>query len=282
MQISFECEKCGHFHKVDETKVGQRGACRACGAAIRVPVPGPIIEDTAAGATVLKHQPREREIEAPETEAKNAEAIAAHVEEHIGPVHQVWHELISDLVHIDIIQVEPTDERPFWTLITSGMSDQAMAVPPEAESYAHAELFLCLPPDWPMTRSDFQNERHYWPVRLLKALARLPHDYDTWLGPGHSVGNDGEALTPYADNTQLCCALLLPPLVRVPPAFHELALPNRLIRFFGVWPIYREEMTFKLETGLDELLDRLEKRRVTELVEVGRKNACAKPVWKFW
>jgi hypothetical protein len=279
MQISFECEKCGHFHKVDETKVGQRGACRACGTAIRVPVPGPIIEETA---TVPKHQPSQREIEALGTEAENAEAIAAHIEEHIGPVHQVWHELISELTHIDIFQVEPTDERPYWTLITSGMSNRAMAVPPEAESYAHAELFLCLPPGWPMTRTDFQNELHYWPIRLLKAIARLPHDYETWLGPGHSVGNDGEAFTPYANNTQLCCALLLPPLVRVPPTFHELALRDRLIRFFGVWPIYREEMNFKLKAGLDEMLARLKRKQVTELVEFDRKNTCAKPAWKFW
>ena len=68
----------------------------------------------------------------------------------------------------------------------------------------------------------------------------------------------------------------------MPAAFHEPALPERLIRFFGVWPIHRKEMTFKLETGLDELLARLEKKRVTELVEVDRKNVCAKPAWKIW
>lgn len=277
MQISFECEKCGHFHKVDEFKVGQRGLCRACGAAIRVPVPGPIVEDSD-----LPHPSLESGGDFADSEAENGEAIAAHVAAHIGPVHQVWHELISDLIHIDILQVEPTDERPFWTLITCGMSERSMTVPQDAASYARAELFLCLPRDWPMSRADFQNERHYWPIRLLKALARLPHDNDTWLGPGHSIGNDGELLTPYADNTLLCCALLLPPLVRVPTGFHELRLADSQIRFFGVWPLYREEMDFKLENGLEALLKRLEKRRVTELVQFDRQNACSKPAWKFW
>jgi hypothetical protein len=287
MQISFECEECGHFHKVDETKVGKRGRCRNCGAEVRVPVPGPVVdtevvEESGSGAPVFRHQARPDGIQAPDSAGENCDAISAHVEEHIGPVHQVWHELISDLVHIDVLQVEPTDERPFWTLVTSGMSDRPMTVPPDAESYAHAELFLCLPPDWPMSRSDFQNENHYWPVRLLKSLGRLPQEYDTWLGPGHSVGNDGEELTPYAENTSFCCALVMPPLVCVSSDFHILALPDRQIRFYGVWPLHRDEAELKMEQGLDELLNRLEKSRITESVDVSRPSSRRRSGWKFW
>ena len=286
MQISFECEKCGHFHKVDQTKIGRRGRCRNCGAEVRVPVPGPVVETDESEAPPAGQPSRDRLRQTTDFPEDRDEAVAAHVETHLGAVRQVWRELISDVVHIDVLQVEPSEERPFWTLVTCGMSGTAMDVPPDAAAYSRAELFLCLPRDWPLSRSDFQNENHYWPVSLLKELARLPLKHETWIGPGHSIGNyDGDQLRPYSEKTQFCCALVLPPMICAPPEFHELALsegPEGLIRFYGVWPLYQEEAELKIHAGYETLLDRLAACRVTELVDVQRMNACTRPRWKFW
>ena len=73
-------------------------------------------------------------------------AVARHIERHIGPVHFVFHEATPRLVHIDIHHVAPTEERPFHTLVTSGMSERRMRVPGEKRNHAFAELFLRLPP----------------------------------------------------------------------------------------------------------------------------------------
>jgi len=283
MQISFECEHCGHFHKVDQTRIGRRGRCRNCGSEVRVPVPGPVAgtdeSDTPAEGQHL-HDRIQPVTDFPED---TDEAVAAHVEMHLGSVRQVWRELISDAVHIDVLQVEPSEERPFWTLVTCGMSRMAMDAPVEAAAYRRAELFLCLPRDWPMSRAEFQNQNHSWPFHLLKELARLPLRHQTWVGPGHSIGNyDGDQLRPYSEQTRFCCALVLPPMVCAPPEFHELQLPDRLIRFYGVWPLYQEEAELKINAGYEALLARLEACRVTELVDVQRMNACTKPRWKFW
>ena len=32
-----------------------------------------------------------------------------------------------------------------------------------------------------------KDEKWYWPIRLLKSLARLPIASDTWLGFGHTM-----------------------------------------------------------------------------------------------
>ncbi|MFP6765322.1 MAG: suppressor of fused domain protein [Planctomycetaceae bacterium] len=283
MQISFECEKCGHFHKVDQTKIGRRGRCRNCGSEVRVPVPGPIQEPSAAEVPDAGPPLQNPVRQTSDSYEEHGETVTVHVEAHLGAVRQVWRELISDAVPIDVLQVEPSDERPFRTLVTSGMSDTVMSVPPDAADYGRAELFLCLPPDWPIGRSEFQNERHYWPVRLLKELARIPQQHETWVGPGHSIGNyDGDQFTPYSDNTQFCCALVLPPMICAPPEFHELVLSDRTIRFYGVWPLYQAEAELKIDEGFEALLDRLETSRVTELVDISRMNACTKPRWKFW
>ena len=68
----------------------------------------------------------------------------------------VFHELISDQVHIDLHWVKPTAERPFHTLVTSGMSNLPMTTPPGAEEVRYAELSICLPADWKLSEEDFK------------------------------------------------------------------------------------------------------------------------------
>ena len=123
--------------------------------------------------------------------------IDRHIEKHIGKISMVFHEVVSDLVHIDIHQIPPSDERPYWTLVTSGMSDLPMTTPEGREEFAHAELVLCLPKSWKMEQSDWKDEVHYWPIRWLKVCARFPHEYKTWLCWGHTLPN-GDPPAAYA------------------------------------------------------------------------------------
>src|SRR5688500_3683433 len=81
-------------------------------------------------------------------DSENIEAIANHIEKHVGPPDQVFHELVSTLVHIDVHMVAPTPQRNFFTLVTSGMSDKPMTVPEGAEEFRYAEMAICLPPNW--------------------------------------------------------------------------------------------------------------------------------------
>jgi hypothetical protein len=105
------------------------------------------------------------------------------------------------------------------------------------EDLSYAELLLSLPPDWRLRQEDFKDESNYWPVRMLKMLTRMPHEYDTWLGEAHTIPN-GDPPKPYAPNTKLCCAMLAPPLL-VPDEFRELTVtPEMSIHFYGVIPIY--------------------------------------------
>src|SRR5688572_22544770 len=89
--------------------------------------------------------PKEREWVPPDMSGSSLEAIEGHIQAHIGNIEMVFHEIVSDLVHIDIHQVAPTEQRPYYTLISSGMSDIAMQAPEEAPDCKYAELMLCLP-----------------------------------------------------------------------------------------------------------------------------------------
>jgi hypothetical protein len=203
------------------------------------------------------------------------EQISNHIERHLGKVATVFHEIISDTVHIDVHFVKPTSEYPFIRLVTSGMSDLPMTIPEGADVARFTELMITLPPDWKLEQAAFDDEAWYWPVRLVKFLARMPHKYQTWLGWGHTVPN-GDPAQPYAASTKLSGAIVLPS-VTVPDDFHTLRIDaNKEITFYAVVPLYDEEMQLKLRNGTDALLDKLSAKKITDIVAIDRPNAAKK------
>ncbi len=231
-------------------------------------------EHSESGAPIYHHQARSREFELASGDEETIQRISDHIELHCGTPEWVFHELVSDLVHIDIHVVPPNEERDFYTVVTSGMSDRPMSPPAGAEEYQYAELILCLPSDWPLRQEDFKDENNYWPIRALKMLARFPHEYQTWLFTGHTVPN-GNPPQPFAENTQMCCSLLLQPIL-FDPEFSTLAANSeKTVHFLSLIPLYQEEMDFKLREGLNSLLDRFDQVGVSELLDPNRVNVCA-------
>lgn len=183
------------------------------------------------------------------TEAE-MEAIEAHIEAHFGKFPNVFHEILSPDIHVDICIIEPTTERNYYTLATMGMGAHRMNVPKELREHKldRAELFLCLPPDWEIQNDD---ERWYWPIRLLKSTARLPGECDTWLGYGHTLA--AETPESYAENTQLCGVMLTMPY-QFEQASATCALPDDSeVNFYQLLPLYEEEMNYKLAHCAEDL-----------------------------
>lgn len=227
-------------------------------------------EVSAGGSQILRHQ---QSVEPAFSGGDGAliEAVGEHIERHIGEPETVLHQMISVHVHVDIHLVPPTDERPCWTLVTTGMSERAMRAPePEL---SRAELVMILPPDWPVEQAKMDDERNYWPFRLLQQLAVLPHEYDTWLWFGHTVPN-GDPPEEYADGAGFCGAVLLP-LALCPEEFDQLVVGDHTVTFLGVYPIYEDEMQLKLDDGVDALADRFEAARVSEALEPGRASVAS-------
>ncbi len=230
-------------------------------------------ERSESGAPIFRHRESEARSALVGGVAPFTEAIENHIDKYFKNRGPVFHEIVSDLVHLDIEMIEPTADRSFITLITNGMSSLPMNAPKGSEQFKYAELVLSLPPDWPLTQEALADERNYWPIRWLKELARLPHRYNSWLWASHTVPN-GDPPRPFADNTKLCCALILVPIL-VPQSFHSLDVaPNTTIHFLSFVPIYKEEMDLKLRKGLDPLLSKFEKARVSEFLDINRPNTC--------
>ena len=200
-------------------------------------------------------------------EEEEIDAIEEHIKEYYGDFPTVFHEIVSPDIHCDICIVPPNNERNYYTLLTMGMGAHIMDIPDSlaVEEYGRAELLICLPPDWKVGEN---SEEWFWPISLLKNLARLPISCETWLGWGHSVDNQ----QPFADNTELSGSLLIYP-ENVEDGAETCMLPNGdSVNFFEVIPIYREEMDYKVDNDAKSLLSKM--REVDHIVDINRPNSC--------
>ncbi|MEW4568627.1 suppressor of fused domain protein [Tautonia sp. JC769] len=214
------------------------------------------LERSASGSPIYRHQPPDRDWSPPESPALFLEEIEAHLERHIGGVEHVFHEVVSDLVHLDVLLIPPADDRPFKVLVTSGVSERPMAVPEGLEEFRRAELMIALPPDWPLSEEALRDEANYWPIRWLKTVGRLPHEYQTWIGWGHSIPN-GDPAEPIG-GTGFVGVVLLPPYGFDPEIFRLDTASGEPITFYWLVPLYPEEMAMKLDQGIDAIEDRFD------------------------
>ncbi|MEU4620893.1 suppressor of fused domain protein [Actinoplanes sp. NPDC023801] len=147
-----------------------------------------------------------------------------------------------------------------------------MSVPEGISPYA--EVMLCLPADWPLKESYPGNPDVDWPITLLKQVARLPHEYGTWIGPWHSLPN-GDPAEPYAASTPFAGAVITP-MLRVPAEARSITVPGGTapdgteINVLAVVPLHRDEVAVKIERGTDALIEVLDRGRVTELLDPSR------------
>lgn len=236
-------------------------------------------EVSPGGSTIYRYEtPEDVGFRPPSETGVFAREIQAHFEKAFpGRGGFVFHELISDLVHIDIHIMTPTPQADYQILYTTGMSDLPMNLPKEIadrEDMKYAELYMILPGNWRTGEGLPQGEvlppEDYWPIGLLKFLARFPHEYHTWLGWGHTIPN-GPDYAPLCEGVGFGGAVLSQ-LSIVPDL--ETA-DGKEINFFMVIPAYKEEIEYKLKFGMEGLDERYAKSGLPVTLDVHRPNYCA-------
>lgn len=209
------------------------------------------------------------------------DAITTHVERHIGPANEVYHEVLSEYVHIDVLHVRPTAQHPFHVLVTAGASELAMTTPPEIGS-RRLELIVCLPPEWPMDSTAHFDERYGWPQEWMRRLGRYPHQFETYFAVGHTIPS-ADPPEPLGPGTRLAGWIFLPP-VTLSEAARELTLRSgERVDFLAMVPLYADEISYKVKHGLRAFLDRLDDGGVTELIDPARPSVLPpRRGWRSW
>lgn len=238
-------------------------------------------EVSPGGSPIYRYEEPEKQGWRPPTACGTyAEEITEHFEALFpGRESFVFHELVSDLVHIDVNIMRPTEKQNYYVVYTTGMSDLPMTLPDELadrEDLKYAELYLFLPGGWDLGKtgdlgSDIPYEQ-FWPIHILKFLARFPHEYRTWLSWGHTMPN-GPDYAPFCEGVGFGGVVLswcgddgrLGSLE---------AKDGRKINFYGVIPAYKEEIEYKLKYGMEALDKVFRGKELPMILDIRRPNLC--------
>ncbi|MDD7739824.1 MAG: suppressor of fused domain protein [Fusicatenibacter sp.] len=199
------------------------------------------------------------------------EQVEAYVGQAFGPFQEVFHEIYSQDIRVDVAVIPPASESDYYKLVTMGMGAHKMAVPEKFRLYGldRAELVLFLPKEWKI-KSDEEIWR--WPVQCLKACARWPVRNHEWVGIGQVIRPG------YVPNTESARnefrGFLLQHAVTVPGVRSELELKEDVfVQFYQMIPLYEEEADLIQKTGdPNQILSRFDEKDRRYLIDGKRTN----------
>ncbi len=174
-------------------------------------------------------------------------------------------EIVPTGLPISIHCIPASEQHPFVTLFTTGMSSVPMNVPEGEEDYALAEIYVQLPADWKVR--EYDDPRWGWPQRWLRNMARYPSDNDTWLGGPVSLVANGDPAAPIAPNAKFTAVMLF--------ADQSTSTSDgQTIRLYRMMPLYTEEYQLEIDKGIGALLRAFDKYDISTVVDVNRKNVA--------
>lgn len=186
----------------------------------------------------------------------NLEVREAHYIKFFGPLTEcVLHSTDAKAPHIDVYQFAPSANRPYWTLITGGMSDLRQPAVPK-ELAPRAEILL------------YASEPSGWMFNVLKGLAEMPFDDDTFLHWWHSVPN-GMPMT--AKPSLLTNFFFLPPYCE-DKSFNQLRIDSDSVDMLWMVPITDAELAYKLENDGDALARLLWEHNTSQVIDESRRS----------
>ena len=200
--------------------------------------------------------------------------VSAYIEQQYGEYDKVFHELVSPDIHLDIVRVPPTEEYPYYKLVTMGAGAYKMDIPKELRKWKleRAEYVIFLPEDWNI---ESDKEEDYWPIRMLKDLARYPIYTDDWLTVGHTMSMNEDS-SPVASNTMLNSCVLFNSFGKRKQIVEALKIGlfglGDEVNFWQVFPLYQEELEYTFEHPIGDLIELI--KDVPMVVDINRKNCC--------
>ena len=199
------------------------------------------------------------------------EEVCKHVEDFIGPLGIMSRHQFAESIHLDLLQIAPTEKHNFYSLVTAGMSTTTMPAPDDCWDAQYAELIMCLPADWQFTSDDQLSD---WPHAWLRTLAWLAMQNEEWLCEGLIIPNE-DGPNQFSPDTRLCGAVLLKPWALFEPAFDTLiSEEGETVNFLCAVPIYLEEMELAAAYGIEALIERLDAINLTPILDLQRPNVA--------
>lgn len=188
--------------------------------------------------------------------------IIKFIEENFGRIEKIYQDVGYDDLYLDVAQINPTKEKPYYTLITLGMGEHKMYNQNNENFSSFAELMISLSPDW-----NLDDENYTWVIDELMHLAYIPFTFYFSYEWGHLENN----FEPFSSNTKLSAVSILYPEMKKENS-GLLKLENRNLQFYQIVPLYDEEYTFALKNGMKNLLLLDVKKKISFVIDMNREK----------
>ncbi|MFR9019655.1 MAG: suppressor of fused domain protein [Fusobacterium sp.] len=187
--------------------------------------------------------------------------IIKFIEENFGRIEEIY-EVGYGNFSLDVAQINPTKEKPYYTIITLGMGEHKMYNQNNENFSSFAELMISLPPDWSL-----DDKNYTWAIDELMHLAYIPFTFYFSYEWGHLENN----FEPFSSNTKLSAVTLLYPEMKKESS-GLLKLENRNLQFYQIVPLYDEEYTFALKNGMKNLLLLDVEKKISFVIDMNREK----------
>lgn len=188
--------------------------------------------------------------------------IIKFIEENFGKIEKIYQDVGYDDLYLDVAQINPTKEKPYYTLITLGMGEHKMYNQNNENFSSYTELMISLPTDW-----NLDDENYTWVIDELMHLAYIPFTFYFSYEWGHLENN----FEPFSSNTKLSALTILYPEMKKENS-GLLKLENRNLQFYQIVPLYDEEYTFALKNGMKNLLLLDVEKKIGFIIDMNREK----------
>lgn len=183
------------------------------------------------------------------------------------------YQIIFKTDRYELINVPPTEERPFNLILTKGLSGKKIKVPAGVDELTNSriELALCLPKEW-----EFSNNESYniWPINTLCELINFILTTDQFVGFGYSFSKS-KPLHPSTDFS----GGILTALGSFDKKAQEITLSdNSLVRFFELVFLFPAELEYRSNHSASELLELFQLKKVMPSPVRKRMDVCIQSV----
>jgi hypothetical protein len=180
----------------------------------------------------------------------------------------VWHEIVPIIPHIDIHVFPPSKdmERNFYTLITSGMSDEKITLPKGTDSrFARTELVFYIAD----AKTQANEIERPWYINAINFFAHFPFNYKTWISIAHTIPN-GNPPAPIMEGSQLTTAIFLPPIFERKEFVDDFKLGDEKVSFLWLAFLTDKETEYKLKFGIEKLVEKFNTRTFPQVFNPAR------------
>lgn len=205
--------------------------------------------------------------------------IGDHVQQHFGHSEDEITVLHAVFLGLHVYMYRPRPDRPFWTLMTMGLSGYKMKVPERVGNPKHfqrCELMVYMPADWdpvpgfnmgPISATN-------WALYALKCIAEYTVVQEVWVSMWHgipSITDFEHPGTPFLPDSLLNSTLLVPPVNEHLPPFKDEA-SGEIVNFWLIVPMTNDEWQLKKEEQAGALIPFLENGTLPLICEINRKS----------